>query len=151
MTPGPIDFLGAREAFAVPLPDIGGYALCRRVRMVNGALGGSMAPEAPEVVDEMLLCRVDVLCLRSREAVLAGRGPVTPRPAAVPFPSVMASMGRLPPILVRPTAGYCVVKSLEDSSDMLFCRSSKLGEGRKLKEPDVFCSTGAIEPKEKRE
>ena len=52
ITPGPIDLRGAFEEF---VPDMGGYWLCRRVRIARGALGGSTIPEAAEVVEEMLL------------------------------------------------------------------------------------------------
>lgn len=56
-----MDFRGALDALATELEEIGGYWLCRRVRMVSGALGGSIVPDAPEVVDDTLLCRVVTL------------------------------------------------------------------------------------------
>jgi hypothetical protein len=47
-----------------------------------------MAPEAPDVVEEILLCRVDVLWRRAIEPDRTGRGPVEVRAAAVvPRPS----------------------------------------------------------------
>ena len=105
-----MDFLGAFVAFAPPLPDIGGYWLWRRFRIARGALGGSMAPDAADAVEEMLLCLVEVLCRRSIDPVLVGRGPDTARAPAVPRPSFGASItstGRFPPItiLFPPGAG----------------------------------------------
>jgi hypothetical protein len=73
MPPGPIDLRGVLAAL---LPEIGGYWLCRRVRTVRGACGGSMLPEAKEAieaVEDILLCRVEVLCLLTIELLLVGR------------------------------------------------------------------------------
>lgn len=61
-----------------------------------------MAPEAPDAVEEILLCRVDTLCLRKIEFVLAGRGPLVPRPAPTARPSSIASTGRFSPIMLCP-------------------------------------------------
>lgn len=58
--------------------------------MASGALGGSIAPEAPEVVEDTLLWRVEVLCRLNIEFVLAGLGPVGPRPGTDPLFSVIA-------------------------------------------------------------
>ena len=47
-----------------------------------------MAPEAPDVVEDMLLCRVDVLWRRTIEPERMGRGPEEVRAAPVaPRPS----------------------------------------------------------------
>jgi hypothetical protein len=89
----------------------------------------------PEVVEETLLCLVEVLCLRNRELVLAGLGPFVALPATAPFPSVMTLF---PPVFVPFTADNWVVKSLVESPEMLLCKSSKLGEGRKSKEAAGF-------------
>lgn len=128
--------------------------------MVRGALGGSIAPDAPDATDDILLCRVDVLSLRvKREPLLAGRGPVVPRPAPTPTPvpaprpSFMASMGRFSPtMLCLPGgAGKRFLKS-SDADAMLLWRSSKLGEGRNSKVPVEFSFVGTVAvPKEKRE
>jgi hypothetical protein len=60
-----------------------------------GAVGGSTVPEAAEVVEEMLLWRVEVLCRRSIDPLLCGRCPNAPRPTCVallsPPPLSMAS------------------------------------------------------------
>lgn len=152
ITPGPIDLRGALAAFAAPLPEIGGYALCRRLRIARGALGGSMAPDAPDAVEETLLCRVDVLCLRpSNDPALAGCGLAEPRPMPVPLPSVMAATVLFSPIFGPPIADNEFVKSLEDSPDILLCRSSKLGDGRKSNGSVVVWSVGPIEPNENSE
>lgn len=57
--------------------------------MASGAFGGSIAPEAPEVVEDTLLWRVEVLCLLKIEFVLAGLGPVGTRPPIDPLFSVI--------------------------------------------------------------
>jgi hypothetical protein len=103
---------------------------------VREALGSPIAPDAPDPTEEILLCRVDVLCLRKREPLLAGRGPVVPpRPAPVPRPSVIASIGLFSPnMLCPPGAGKRFLKS-SDADAMLLWRSSKLGEGRNSKVP----------------
>lgn len=131
ITPGPIDFRGALGTFAVALPDTGGYWLCRRVREPRGALGGSIAPDAAEVVDEILDCLVEVLCRRSMEPVLASRVPVVPRAVTTPRPSddSIASKGRFSPIMLCSPPRESNLKSL-DAVAMLLARSSKLGEGR---------------------
>lgn len=99
-----------------------------------------------------------MLCLRRRDALLAGRGPVVPRPAPIPVPvpvtrpSAIASMGRFSPsMLCPPGAGKRFLKS-SDADAMLLCRSSKLGEGRNSKVLLDFSLT-AVEgpPNEKRE
>jgi hypothetical protein len=106
--------------------------------MLSGALGGSIAPCVPDVVDDMLLCLVAALCLRRIDPVLAGRGPdrpVGPRPAtllrASVIPVFMSSAGLFPPCIIRSVVeSESKLKSL-DAIAMLLCRSSKLGEGRK--------------------
>ena len=70
ITPGPMDLRGALLEL---LPDIGGYWLCRRERTVRGALGASIIVEFMDAVEEMLLWRVEVLCLRNIEPLLPGR------------------------------------------------------------------------------
>ena len=62
-----------RGALLELLPDMGGYWLCRRVRTVRGGAGGSIVPEVMEAVEEMLLWRVEVLCLRNKDPLLPGR------------------------------------------------------------------------------
>jgi hypothetical protein len=71
-----------------------------------------MAPEAADVVEEMLLCRVDVLCRLTNEPERMGRGPVEVLAAAVaPRPSFIgvfvAAAGSFSVIvlLVPPGAG----------------------------------------------
>lgn len=115
-----------------------------------------MAPDAPDVVDEILLCRVevDVLCRRAIEPERIGLGPIEPRAADVaPRPSfvglsVDATEGRLSVIilLVPPGAGNWFWRSF-DEVEMLLWRSSKLGEGRKSYEALDLSSNP---PKEKR-
>ena len=105
-----MDFRGALGAFAPPLPDIGGYWLCLRFRIATGALGGSIAPDAVDAVEEMLLCLVEVLCRRSIEPVLAGSGPDTTLVPGIARPSFEASIvstERFPPVtlLLPPAAG----------------------------------------------
>jgi hypothetical protein len=51
-TPGPIDL---RAGLAPLAPETGGYWLCLRVRMATGALGGSIEPDAADVMEDMLL------------------------------------------------------------------------------------------------
>ena len=89
ITPGPIDFRGGFEIeLAAALPDTGGYALCLRLRMLMGALGGSIAPDAPVVVDDMAFWRVDVLCRRNIDPDRTGRVPVGARVVMGGRPSV---------------------------------------------------------------
>lgn len=99
ITPGPIDFLGAFAAGFIEFPDIGGYWLVRRVRVPTGAAGGSIIPDTPEAVEEALLCRVDVLCLRRIEPDRRGR--TGGGREAAPRPSITAvsivSCERFPP------------------------------------------------------
>jgi hypothetical protein len=63
-----------------------------------------MGPDPPEVVEEILLCRVDVLCRRTIDPDRRGRGPDTALTVAVPRPSLLdASIGstwRIPPIIL---------------------------------------------------
>ena len=102
---------------------------------MSGPLGGSIAPDAAEVVEEILLFRVEVLCRRSIDPALAGRGPETARTPAAPLPSFEASIaptGRFSPVtavLSVSTVGNSVEKSFEAALILLW-RSSKLGEGR---------------------
>jgi hypothetical protein len=105
VTPGPIDRRGAFEVtFAAPLPDIGGYWFCRRFRIARGAVGGSIFPDAPDVVEDKLLWRVEVLCLRRIDPALTGRVPDGTRPAAVGRPSFtdefIVSTDRFAPIML---------------------------------------------------
>lgn len=130
-----MDLRGALTAFEEALPEIGGYWLCRLFLIASGALGGSIAPEAPDVVEDTLLCRVEVLCRRKIELVLAGLGPVGPRPTTEVLASVIvvfvASVGFFSPVIFGSTmAVRSKLKSL-DAVAILLCRSSKLGEGRK--------------------
>lgn len=53
------------------------------------------APDIPDPAAERLLCLVDVLCLRSRDPALAGRGPF--KPAVALLPSLIAPFDCLPP------------------------------------------------------
>lgn len=87
--PAPIDLRGPlRGPLAGPLPDTGGYWFGRRFRIARGAAGGSMAPDAPDAVEETLLCLVDVLCRRTIDPERTGRGPTEALAAAVaPRPS----------------------------------------------------------------
>lgn len=139
---------------------MGGYWLCRRFRFARGAAGGSIAPDVPEVVEDILLCLVEVLWRRRSELALAGFGPVGPR-APVPVRASIivfsvASIGRFPvifcPLLAVASGGpmgRSNLKSLEADA-MLLWRSSKLGEGKKSSDPAAFAS-GLYPPKEKRE
>ena len=91
ITPGPIDFRGAFDtALAVLLPDTGGYALCLRFRMLAGALGGSMAPGTPVIVEDVVFWRVDALCRRNNESERTGRVPVGARVVRGSRPSLGA-------------------------------------------------------------
>lgn len=135
--PKPIDF-------RCPLPplfaDIGGYWFCLRVRIASGAVGGSMLPETIEDVDDRLLCRFEVLCLLKSEPLRTGLEIGAPRPAK-PFASI-DSLVITPPvalsaIMLLDRPGSLVASGngssfwSSDADDMLWCRSSKLGEGRK--------------------
>jgi hypothetical protein len=100
----------------------------------------------------MLLCRVDVLCRLTIEPERMGLGPVEILAAAVvPRPSLidvsMAATARLSAIILfaPPGAGNWLWRSFDE--DMLLWRSSKLGDGRKSKEP---LGLSSIPPKEKR-
>lgn len=110
-----------------------------------------MAPDAPDVVEDTLLCRVDVLSRRTMDPERTGRGPVEVRVATAPRPSLtggsIAATGRLSAvILLVPLAENGFWRSLEDV-EMLLWRSSKLGEGKKSKDPVGLSSAP---PKEKR-
>jgi hypothetical protein len=63
-----------------------------------------MAPDAPDVVDETLLCRVDVLSRRTMDPERTGRGPVEVRVATAPRPSLaggsIAATGRLSAVIL---------------------------------------------------
>lgn len=103
-------------------------------------------------MEDILLCRVDVLCRLTMEPDRIGRGPVEAlAAAAVPRPSFsdvsMAAIARLSVIilLALPGAGNWLCKSFDD--EMLLCKSSKLGEGRKSNEP---LGLSSMPPKEKR-
>jgi hypothetical protein len=100
--------------------------------MASGAVGGSIVPV--DAVEDILLCRVDVLCRRNNEPARAGRGPVGARLAILARASVIvvsiASIERFPPIPLSSTADGRFMRSL-DAVAILLCKSSKLGEGRK--------------------
>jgi hypothetical protein len=93
-------------------------------------------PVAPDVVEDVLFCRLDKLCRRTIDAVLAGRGPAGARPTLPTLPrrSVMPtgvpSVGRFPPTTFRSAvARESKLKSFAAVAILLW-RSSKLGEGR---------------------
>ena len=124
--------------------------------MARGADGGSISPAAPDVVEDILLCRVDVLCLRKIEPDRMGRAPdgallnVVTRPS---FTDVsIASWESFPPIEPRspPDIENWLDRSFEEPF-MLLCRSSKLGDGRKSREPVVLSLLKSCPPNEKRE
>lgn len=102
-------------------------------------MGGSIAPDAVDAVEDMLLCLVDV-CLRRMEPLLAGRdtGTGIGRVDAAPFNSAPFALetsaeGLVPSIPRNPLdAEYWVwFKSFEAPAVMLLCKSSKLTDGRK--------------------
>jgi hypothetical protein len=114
-----------------------------------------MAPDAPDVVEEMLLCRVDVLCRRTIDPDRMGRGPVDALAATAPRPSLVggsiAGTARFSPSILPepPGKGNWFWRSL-DETEMLLWRSSKLGDGRKSKDPvDNFVLSSMV-PKENR-
>lgn len=138
-----------------PLPplfaDIGGYWFCLRVRIASGALGGSMLPGIADDVEETLLCRFEVLCLLKSEPLRTGLEIGAPRPAK-PFASI-ASLVITPPvglsdIMLLDRLGSLFVSGKgsslwsSDADEMLMCRSSKLGEGRKSRGSPEACSEG---------
>jgi hypothetical protein len=114
-----------------------------------------MDPDAPDVVEEMLLCRVDVLCRRTIDPDRMGRGPVDVLAATAPRASLVggsiAGTARLSPsiLLEPPGRGNWFWRSL-DETEMLLWRSSKLGDGRKSKDPVDNFASSSIVPKEKR-
>jgi hypothetical protein len=116
-------------------------------------VGGSIAPDAPDAVEDILLCRVELLCRRSSEPVLAGRVPFVPRPVtgARPSSDSIASRGRFSgTMLCSPAILESNWKSL-DAVAILLARSSKLGDGKKSYVPLKFSSTAPFPPNEKRE
>lgn len=62
-----------------------------------------MAPDTAEVVEETLLCRVELLCRLKIDPVLAGRGPEGTRPGPPTLFSMtellIASAGLFPPVM----------------------------------------------------
>lgn len=91
-----------------------------------------MAPEPPDMVEDTLLCLVEVelLCLLKSDPARAGRGPFIPlfgpgpRISAVSIvSSVLFSGSVFSPVFVSK------LNSLVDPA-MLLARSSKLGEGK---------------------
>ena len=128
-----MDLRGAFVPTAAPPPDIGGYWLCLRFREAREPIGGSIFADVADVVEELMLCRVEVLCRRSNDPALVGRGPDTARVPAAPrdsFEASIASAGHFAPtIVVFLSAGGSRVKFFE-AALMLLCRSSKLGDGR---------------------
>lgn len=116
-----------------------------------------MLPGIADDVEDTLLCRFEVLCLLKREPLLTGREIGAPRPAN-PFAST-ASLVSTPPValseimlpdrlgsLVASGNGSCLWSS--DADDILWCRSSKLGEGRKSRGSPAVCSSeGLLPPK----
>jgi hypothetical protein len=71
-----------------------------------------MAPEAADAVEEMLLCRVDALCLLTNEPERMGRGPVevlaaavAPRPSFIDVSMAAAVRFSVMVLLVPPGAG----------------------------------------------
>jgi hypothetical protein len=79
-----------------------------------------MPPEAPDVVEDILLWRVDVLVRRRIEPDRMGRDPEGARPVAGPRPSFVVvsivSTDRFSPAIRRspPGAGNWFWRSLED-------------------------------------
>lgn len=135
--PNPIDF---RCPLIPLLADIGGYWFCRRVRVVSGAVDGSMPPGTTEEVEDMLFCRVEVLCRLNSEPLRTGLETGAPRLPKL-FPS-LESLVITPPtalstIMVPDREGSLITSGngssfwSSDADDMLLCRSSKLGEGKK--------------------
>jgi hypothetical protein len=126
-----MDFLGALVVFAMALPDTGGYWLCLRGRVPSGPDGGSIVPV--EVVEDMLLCLIELLCRRIKDPVRAGRGPFNALAGTATLASdvSMAANGRFSgKMLCSPVNLASKLKSLVTPA-MLLARSSKLGDGRK--------------------
>lgn len=144
-----------------PLPplfaDIGGYWFCLRVRIASGAVGGSILPGILDDVEDTLVCLFDVLCLLKSEPLRTGLEIGAPRPAR-PFAST-ASLVNTPPVDLSEIMLPDRLDSLDasgngsslwssDADDMLWCRSSKLGDGRKSRGSPEACSSGLLPPKE---
>lgn len=66
-------------------------------------------------------------------------------------PVFIASAGLFPPTILRSVTGWDSKLKSFDAVAILLWRSSKLGEGKKSKEPLKFSSAGWYPPKEKRE
>lgn len=145
-----------------PLPplfaDIGGYWFCLRVRIASGAVGGSILPGIPDDVEDTLLCRFEVLCRLKSEPLRTGLEMGAPRPAKA-FAStdslVITPPVALSEIMLLDRLGSLVASGngsslwSSDADDMLWCRSSKLGEGRKSRgSPECCSSEGLLPPKE---
>lgn len=143
--PRPMDL---REPLDTLFTDIGGYWLCLRVRIARGADGWSIPPATAETVEGMLLCRVELLCRIKSEPLrpgleTGGRGPVIAFLASLVslpiVPSAALSIIMLPGRLGSlPASGNGSSLCSSDAVNMLACRSSKLGEGRKSREPNEF-------------
>lgn len=110
------------------------------MRIASGALGGSMLPGIADEVDDTLLCLFEVLCLLKSEPLRTGLETGPPRPAkafastaslVMTPPEVLSAiilLDRLDPLVVS-GKGSSLWSS--DADDILWCRSSKLGDGRK--------------------
>lgn len=110
--------------------------------MAAGAVGASIGPDAPEMVEELLGCRLDVLGLRKIEPDLPGRFATGGMPERAPPPpfcvapgrsaAFLSTMPRASRMLPSPVGeGNCVSLNSVEADSMLLCRSSKLTEGRK--------------------
>ena len=108
--------------------------------MASGAVGGSIPPGITDEVEDTLLCRVEVLCRLKSEPLRTGLEIGAPRPAKL-FPSlesiVITPPTALSTIMLPDRPGSLVASGngsslwSSDADDMLWCKSSKLGEGRK--------------------
>lgn len=104
-----------------------------------------------EMLEEMLLCLVALLCLLFTDPTRAGRGPVSPRvPPRASAVSITSRDLLGAKVLCSPIGFVSKLKSLVTPA-MLLARSSKLGEGRNSKDELVFSSGTLLPLKEKRE
>jgi len=112
--PSPMDLRGP---FVALFTDMGGYWLCLRVRMARGADGGSIVPEAAEAVEDMLLCRVEILCRLKSEPLRTGLViGAPPRPVITVFVS-LASIPGAPLALLSAIMLPDSIGSLADSEN----------------------------------
>lgn len=145
MTPGPMDFRGALGAAWF---ETGGYWFWRRFRIAVDAAEASSVVEEEDTVEDVLACLLEVLGRRKidPERPIRFGGGIFPRLGPLLFAiaglsgSFFSIRSLDSSMLPSPVGeGNCVSLNSVEADSILVCKSSKLTEGRKSKDP-VDCA-----------